>query len=218
MSSTHEIPTADARIRVLLVEDHTIVREGLRMLLEGHDDLCVVGEASDGQAAVREAMRLRPDVVLMDLSLPVLNGVDATRHIVRDAEGTRVLVLSMHSGEDHVRPALRAGASGFLVKGSGVADLVAGIRAVARGEAFLSPAAAAVMVRSGKSEAMLTPREREVLQLVAEGRSTADVARTLRLSVKTIEGHRSRLMAKLGAPNAVTLVRHAVRLGLVSPE
>lgn len=218
MSSTHEIPTADARIRVLLVEDHTIVREGLRMLLEGHDDLCVVGEASDGQAAVREAMRLRPDVVLMDLSLPLLNGVDATRHIVRDAEGTRVLVLSMHSGEDHVRPALRAGASGFLVKGSGVADLVAGIRAVARGEAFLSPAAAAVMVRSGKSEAMLTPREREVLQLVAEGRSTADVARTLRLSVKTIEGHRSRLMAKLGAPNAVTLVRHAVRLGLVSPE
>lgn len=199
----------------MLVEDHTIVREGLRMLLEGQDDLEIVGEAGDGQEAVREAMRLRPDVVLMDLGLPVLNGVDATRHIVRDVEGARVLVLSMHGGEDHVRPALRAGASGYLVKGSGVADLLAGIRAVARGEAFLSPGAAAVLLREDRGEAMLTPREREVLQLVAEGRSTAEVAKALRLSAKTVEGHRSRLMAKLGAQNAASLVRHAVRLGLL---
>lgn len=186
------------------------------MLLDGQDDLTVVGEAADGEAAVRVAMRLRPDVVVMDLSLPVLNGVDATRHIVRDAEGTRVLVLSMHGGEDHVRPALRAGASGFLVKGSGVANLVAGIRAVARGEAFLSPGAAAVLLREGKGEPMLTPREREVLQLVAEGKTSAETARLMHISIKTVETHRRNIVQKLGLHGTAELTKYAIREGLTS--
>lgn len=205
-------------VRVLLVEDHTIVREGLRTLLEGQADLEVVGEAADGESAVREAMRLAPDVVVMDLTLPVLNGVEATRHIVRDVAGARVIVLSMHSGEEHVRPALRAGAIGFLVKGSGISDLVEAIRAAARGESFFSPSAAAAIAGAEKKDAALTPREREVLQLVAEGCSSAEIARRLRLSVKTIEEHRGRLMTKLRASNVAMLVRHAVRLGLVPVE
>lgn len=204
-------------IRVLLVEDHTIVREGLRALLATSADLEVVGEADDGRVAVREALRLRPDVVVMDLGLPSLNGVDATAHIVRDAPGTRVLVLSMHGGPEHVRPAVRAGASGYLVKGAGLADLVRGIRAVAAGEAFFSPGAAAALIHEGGG-ASLSPRERQVLQMVGEGSSTAEIATRLRLSVKTIEGHRSRLMQKLEVSNVAGLVRHAVRLGLVRPE
>ncbi len=204
-------------IRVLLAEDHTIVREGLVAMLAALDDLEVVGQASDGRAAVREALRLRPDVVVMDLGLPQLDGVEATRHIVRDAPGTRVLVLSMHSGPEHVRPAVRAGASGFLVKGAGLAELVSGIRSVARGEGCFSPTAAAAMLERGAiaDRSELTPREREVLKLVAEGLSSAQIAAKLRLSVKTIEGHRSRLMSKLDAGNVAGLVRHAVRLGLV---
>lgn len=207
-----------ARIRVLLVEDHTIVREGLRALLAASDEVEVVGEAGDGRDAVREALRLRPDVVLMDLGLPSLNGVDATQHIVRDAPGTKVLVLSMHGGPEHVRPAVRAGASGYLVKGAGLADLVRGIRSVASGEAFFSPGAAAALIQDGARDEALTAREREVLQMVGEGSSSAEIATKLRLSVKTIEGHRSRLMQKLGVPNVAGLVRHAVRLGLVRPE
>lgn len=192
------------------------MREGLRALLAASEDLEVVGEADDGRVAVREALRLRPDVVVMDLGLPSLNGVDATAHIVRDAPGTRVLVLSMHGGPEHVRPAVRAGASGYLVKGAGLADLVRGIRAVAAGQAFFSPGAAAALIHEGG--ASLSPRERQVLQMVGEGSSSAEIASRLRLSVKTIEGHRSRLMQKLEVSNVAGLVRHAVRLGLVQPE
>jgi DNA-binding NarL/FixJ family response regulator len=207
-------------IRVLLVEDHTIVREGLRALLTARPDVVVVGEAEDGRQAIETARRLRPDVVVMDLAMRELNGVDATREIRRELPETQVVVLSMHSGEEHVRPAVRAGARGYLVKGSGLSDLVTAIRAVASGEAFFSPAVAAVLLDAepGPSSGELSGREREVLQLVAEGCSSPEIAKRLHLSVKTVESHRSRIMSKLGASNVAGLVRHAIRLGLVDVE
>lgn len=206
-------------VRVLLVEDHTIVREGLKTMLSLEPDLEVVGEAADGERAVREATRLLPDVVVMDLSLPALNGVDATAAIVAACPATRVLVLSMYGGPEHVRPAVRAGASGYLVKGTGVAELVSGIRAVARGEPWFSHGIAAILLREdGSGAGSLTPREREVLKLVAEGLSSAEIAKTLELSVKTVESHRSRLMTKLDVTNAAGLVREAIRLGIITAE
>jgi DNA-binding NarL/FixJ family response regulator len=214
-------------IRVLLAEDHTIVREGLRALLDGRDDIEVVGEAEDGRAAVDSAKGLRPDVVVMDLHLPRIDGVEATRLIRKDSPSTHVLVLSMYGTEEHVRPAIRAGAEGYLLKGSGLADLVAAIRAVAAGNAFFSPEIAKILLeesRRGPNSggerigADLTPREREILRMVAEGRSSPEIARELNLSVKTVEGHRGRIMAKLEAKNVAGLVRHAIRLGLVRPD
>lgn len=205
-------------IRVLLVDDHTIVREGLCALLDDCSDIEVVSQAADGDAALRSVAVHHPDVVLMDLSMPRLNGVDATQRIVRDYANTKVIVLSMHAGEEYVRPAIRAGARGYLVKGSGLADLESAIRAVANGKAFFSPEAAAVLLDSHGENAHgpeLTTREREVLQLVAEGHSSAKIAELLELSSKTVEGHRHKLMSKLGVSNVVGLVRHAIRLGLI---
>ncbi|MBC8071144.1 MAG: response regulator transcription factor [Deltaproteobacteria bacterium] len=214
-----------APIRVLLVEDHTIVREGLRALLGNREDVELIGEAEDGQAAVESAARLKPDVVVMDLNLPRLDGVEATRAIRAHQPATQVLILSMYGTEEHVRPAIRAGACGYLLKGSGLADLIAAIRAVAAGNAFFSPQVAKIVLEDSRRTASgnpadraaeLTPREREVLKMVAEGRSSPEIARELNLSVKTVEGHRGRIMAKLDAKNVAGLVRHAVRLGLVS--
>jgi DNA-binding NarL/FixJ family response regulator len=206
-------------VRVLLVEDHTIVREGLKAMLALESDLQVVGEAPDGNAGVKLAKELHPDVVVMDLNLPGLNGVDATQAVVQACPSTRVLVLSMYGGPEHVRPAVRAGASGYLVKGTGVSELVSGIRAVSRGEPWFSHGIAAVLLRDPDGGAgSLTPREREVLRYVAEGLSSAEIARALDLSVKTVESHRSRIMTKLDVTNAAGLVREAIRLGLVSAE
>lgn len=219
-------------IRVLLADDHAIVRQGLAALLASQRGIEVVGEAADGREAVAAAARLRPHVVVMDLGMPGLNGVDATRQIRRESPETAVLVLSMHASEEHVRPAIRAGATGYLLKGSGLSDLVAAIRAVAAGEGFLSPAVAKILVRdaqrpgagSPQTEAgdagsgPLTAREREILQLVGEGHSSPDIARVLHLSVKTVEGHRGRIMAKLGIHDIAGLVRYAIRVGLVSPH
>lgn len=198
-------------VRVLLAEDHTIVREGLRALLARDAGIEVVGEAADGRAAVREAARLKPDVVVMDLSMPVLDGVEATRAITAAGDGA-VLVLSMHDGAEHVAPALKAGARGYLVKGSGLGDLVTAIGCVARGEAFMDRALARAPQRA---EVSVTPREREVLALVARGLSSSEIAATLDLSVKTVETHRANLLQKLGAPNVAALVDKAHRLGLV---
>jgi len=215
--------TRPASIRVLVAEDHTIVREGLKALLSQADGLEEVGEASDGLVAVAEARRLAPDVVVMDLSMPSLNGVDATRAIKEQRPETAIVVLSMHGSEEFVRPAVRAGARAYLVKGSGMSELIAAIRAVARGEALFSPQISKLMLDSprlldGHGPGELTSRERQVLQLVAEGRSSADIAGLLHLSIKTVENHRSRLMFKLSAHNVAGLVRHAVRMGLVPPE
>lgn len=212
-------------IRVLIAEDHTIVRQGLISLLATERGIEIVGEASDGQEAVLAVARLKPNVVLMDLGMPGLNGVDATRQIKRDFPEVAVLVLSMYSAEEHVRPAIRAGAAGYLLKGSGLSDLVAAIRAVASGEAFLSPQVAKILLRDARtddeaatSSGPLTAREREILQLVGEGSSSPEIARSLSLSVKTVEGHRSRIMAKLNIHDVAGLVRYAIRTGLVSPD
>lgn len=215
-------------IRVLLAEDHTIVREGLKALLTATEDLEVVGEVENGRDAVDACARLQPDVIVMDLNMPKLNGVDATREIREKPDAPRVLILSMYDGEEYVRPAIRAGASGYLLKGSGLSDLVKAIREVAGGNAFFSPAVAKILLQDSRGESSssarkdpsdsLTKREREVLTLVGEGKSSPEIAKILGLSVKTIEGHRGRIMAKLGVHNVAGLVRQAIRIGLVSAE
>ena len=205
-------------IKVLLADDHTIVREGLRALLSKADDVEIVGEADDGRKAVELAESLKPDVVVMDLAMPNLNGVDAAERIRRALPKTKVVVLSMHATDAHVRPAIKAGAVGYLLKGSGLDDLLTAIRTVHGGKTFYSPDVEELLKEDKAPSERLTTREREVLQLVGEGRSSPEIAKQLHVSVKTVEGHRSRLMTKLGAKNVAGLVRNAVRMGLVSPE
>ena len=209
-------------IRVVLVEDHQIVREGLRALLEGQDDITVVAEADNGKAGVDLVREYRPHVAVMDLNMPELDGVEATKLIRKEMPATAVLILSMYSTGEHVRPAIRAGAGGYLLKGSGLSDLVSAIHAVASGNAFFSPEVAKIVLDDSRGTAGpragsdLTPRERQVLKLVAAGKSSPEIAGELGLSVKTIEGHRGRLMAKLETKNVAGMVRHAIRMGLVT--
>ena len=214
------------RIRVLLVDDHTVVRQGLRRILESDGDIDVVGEASSGRIAVRTVPQLRPDVVVMDLALPELNGVEATRQIVKQTEGIGVLILSMHADQTFVRESLHAGAKGFVLKDADPGDLLHGVKAVNRGESFFSPAVSRVMldeyVDGGAqvSEADLkltglTDREREVLQLITEGKSSKEVASLMDVSIHTVDSHRKHLMEKLGVHNTAQLVRFAVQTRLV---
>ncbi|MCS6914872.1 MAG: response regulator transcription factor [Myxococcales bacterium] len=212
-------------IRLLLVDDHAIVRAGLRALLEGEADLQVIGEAGDGHTAVELAARLQPDLVLLDLSMPGGNGIDAIARLRTAAPRARLLVLSMHAAPEYVRPALRAGVHGYLVKGSGLADLLAAIRAVAAGERFLGPEARQIQdcdAQQGAAEPddldRLTPRERQVLQLVAEGYTNRQIAHLLGLSPKTVDTHRTSLMRKLDLHDAQGLTRFALRRGLILPE
>ncbi|RMG96736.1 MAG: DNA-binding response regulator [Deltaproteobacteria bacterium] len=211
-------------IRVLLVEDHTIVREGLRALVDSTSVLEVVGEAGSGEEALAIAGELAPDVAVVDLNLPGLDGVETIERLHAAVPGIKVLVLSMYESPQHVRPAIRAGASGYIVKGAGLSDFLAAVRTVAEGGAFFSPEVAGYVLPSGPeddpspSAPQLTPREREVLRLVAEGLSTNEIAEALGLSPKTIEGHRSRLISKIGVKNVAGLVRHAIHLGLVDPS
>jgi two-component system response regulator NreC len=207
-------------IRVLLAEDHTIVREGLRALLARSPTVAVVGEAADGRAAIAEALRLRPDVVVMDLTMPDVDGVEATRAIAARLPGTAVLVLSMHGDAEHVGPAMRAGARGYLVKGVGLGELVAAIEAVAAGAQYLGRGVDdALQARAAHppsvEERSLTPREREVLTRVAQGLSSGEIAAQMDVSVKTVETHRANLLQKLAVPNVAALVRKALRLGLI---
>lgn len=214
------------KIRVVLADDHAVVRAGLRALFGAHGDIDVVGEASDGREAIEVVERLRPEVLLLDLSMAGLNGVEALRRVRASCPATRVLVLSMHAAPEYVRPAIRAGAAGYVVKGAGLDSLVEAVRALAAGETFLGPEASRVVAgdldypaREGAShEALerLTPREREVLQLVAEGHTNREMARILGVSPKTVDAHRTNLMAKLDVHDAQALTRFAVRWGLVS--
>jgi DNA-binding NarL/FixJ family response regulator len=212
--------------RILLAEDHTLVRDGLRSLLERSGET-VVGEADDGRKAVRLAKETDPDVVVMDVSMPGVNGIEATRQIVRDRPGCRVVVLSMHADRQHVVESLRAGACGYLPKDAAFAELTVAIRAVLSGRTYLSPAAAAVVVDNcvrgrpdsgGEPPGCLSAREREVLRHVAEGKSSVQIGRALHISAATVDTHRRNIMEKLDIHNVVDLVKFAVRTGLASLE
>ena len=213
-------------IRVLLADDHTLVRAGIRGLVANLPDVEVVGEAGDGHEALRPAETLHPDVVLLDIVMPGLNGLEVAARLAKLDSAIRVVILSMHISEEYVLQALRAGAAGYLLKGSAVAELELAIRAVVRGDTYLSPAVSKRVVddyvsrTSGASDplAALTPRQREILQLVAEGGSTKEIAHRLGLSVKTIEAHRSQIMERLGIHDIPGLVRFAVRAGLISAD
>lgn len=212
-------------IRVLLADDHALVRAGVRALLQSMANVQVVAEASNGREALELVKELRPDVVLMDISMEGLNGVDAAARIASEQPRTRVIMLSMHAQEEYVVKALRAGASGYLLKNAVASELEKAIQHVARGETFLSPAVSRQVSdyirRVGQEPTALdrlTPRQREILQLIAEGNTTKKIAQVLTISVKTVETHRSQLMEQLDIHDVAGLVRYAIRTGLVTPE
>jgi DNA-binding NarL/FixJ family response regulator len=213
-------------IRVLLADDHSLVRAGIRGLIESLAGVAVVGEAGDGPEALRLAEELRPDVVLLDIGMPGLNGLEVAARLTVLDPAIRVVILSMHTAEEYVLRALRAGAAGYLLKGSAVAELELAVRAVARGETFLSPAVSKRVVddyvnrTGGAADPLdaLTPRQREILQLVAEGHTSKEIAQRLGLSSKTVETHRAQVMERLQVHDLAGLVRFAVRVGLVGPE
>jgi len=209
------------KTRILLADDHTVVRKGIRMILSAQPDLEVVAEAKNGLEAVSEAERTLPDVVIMDVNMESLNGIEAARRIAEVSPRTRVLALSMHRDAVYVREMLRAGAKGYLVKDADDDALLDAVRAVARGEAYLSPSVADAVLTDYRKHVtnpvdLLTSREREVLQLIAEGSTNKDIANQLSLSVYTVEGHRSRLMEKLNLHSTGDLVRFAIRNGFIS--
>jgi DNA-binding NarL/FixJ family response regulator len=216
-------------MRVLLADDHTIVRAGVRALVAAIPGVEIVGEAGDGQEALALIRETQPDVALVDVSMPGMNGLDLAARVAREAPQTRVAVLSMHGTPAHVAQALRAGVKGYVLKDAAAEELPLLLRAVMRGETYLSSAISRHVVdgflgRDGvpatgePAPDSLTPRQREILQLVAEGKSTKDVARLLDLSVKTVEAHRSQIMGRLEIHDLAGLVRYAIRTGLVSPE
>ena len=210
-------------VRVLVADDHTLVRAGLIKLLESIPDIKVVGEAGDGLALLKLAEELRPQMVMMDIAMPGLNGIEATARLTRCCPDIRVMILSMHQNEEYVRQALRHGACAYLLKDAAPMELEQAIAAVLRGETYLSPAVSSGVLsdyvqrlRSDEPAVNpLTPRQREVLQLIAEGQSTKEIARRLDLSVKTVETHRSQLMKQLDIHEVTGLVRYAMRTGLV---
>jgi len=213
-------------IRVLLADDHTLVRAGIRGLLTNLPGVEVVGEAGEGHEALRLAEELQPDIVLLDIGMPGLNGLEVAARLTRAAPTIRVVILSMHISEEYVLQALRAGAAGYLLKGSAVAELELAISAVVRGDSYLSPAVSKRVVddyvsrTSGAPDplAALTPRQREILQLVAEGHTSKEIAQCLGVSYRTVETHRNQLMKRLGVSDLAGLVRFAVRVGLVAGD
>jgi len=213
-------------IRVLLADDHTLVRAGIRGLLEGLSGIEVAGEAGDGRETLRLAEDLRPDVVVLDVGMPGLNGLEVAGRLATIDASIRVLILSMHTSEEYVLRALRAGCAGYLLKGSAVSELEVAVRAVARGETYLSPAVSKRVVddyvsrTGGAADPLdaLTPRQREILQLAAEGYSSKKIAQQLGLSPRTVEAHRAQLMERLDLHDVASLVRFAVKVGLVTPE
>jgi two-component system, NarL family, response regulator NreC len=213
------------KIRVFLVDDHTVVRQGLRRILESDEEIEIVGEAGDGRTAIDLVQKLRPHVVVMDVAMPELNGIEATRQILKRVEGAKVLVLSMHGDDVYVRQALKAGARGYLLKDSEDLDLIKAVKAIRAGGSFFSPPVSKVVLSGylgdkveGDAEdgvARLTDREREVLQLIAEGKTNKEVAHALSVSVNTVETHRKHIMEKLDLHNTAELVRFAIRTKIV---
>jgi DNA-binding NarL/FixJ family response regulator len=214
-----------ARLRVLLVDDHALVRAGIRSLLQELPDVEVVAEASDGAQALQIAEREQPDVVLMDIAMKGMNGLEAAAKLRERQPGVKVVILSMHTSEEYVLLALRAGAAAYLIKDSATAELGLALNSVMRGETYLSPAISRQVVDgyvqrvgTGAGADPLTQRQREVLKHIAEGRSTKEIAFELDLSVKTIETHRAQIMERLGIRDVAGLVRYAMRVGIVPPE
>jgi len=213
-------------MNILLADDHALLRAGLRVLLDAQPDMCVVAEAADGREALSLAADLHPDVVLLDVAMPGLNGLEALLRLKQIAPQARVIILSMHATEEYVVRALRNGALGYLLKDSAPAELLNAVRAAGRGERYLcSPLTAEVVEdylrRTGEENSLfdrLTPREREILQLLAEGNSTQSIANTLGLSPKTVETHRANLMDKLNLYDVASLTRFAIRVGLVNSD
>lgn len=208
-------------IRVVLADDHILVRQSLKSLLE-REGFKVVAEASDGQEALRQVQSHRPDIAVIDISMPVLNGLDAAREIVRLAPKTKTILLTQHDEDEYISEALEAGMNGYVLKSQAAGDLIQAIQQVCRGQIYLSPGVSTAVVQAFRSKSKkptdpLTTRERQVLQLIAEGKSTKDVASMLGISVKTAESHRTRLMSKLDIHETASLVRYAVRRGLVRP-
>jgi DNA-binding NarL/FixJ family response regulator len=212
-------------LRILLADDHTIVRQGLKKMLEERPDWEVVAEAGDGREAVRQAEQHRPDVAIVDVAMPLLNGIETTRQIVKKSPGTRVLVLSMHADDAYVIQILQAGATGYLLKDSADVDLIQAVTAVSRGTSFFSPAIARLMlddyVRQLADKGVtdryesLSEREREIFQLIAEGKANKEIAVILSISPSTVETHRARIMEKLDLHSAAEIVLYAVRRGVI---
>jgi two-component system response regulator NreC len=221
-----QYPERVAPIRIVLADDHTIIRSGLKLLLEQQPDFKVIAEANDGREAVQLVSKHHPEVAVLDIGMPQLNGIEATRQIVADGSDTHVVILSMHSDEGYVLRALKAGAHAYILKNSAEADLIRAVRSVADGKSFFSPVISKMLledyVRRVREKSvedsydLLTPREREVLQLLAEGRSNKEVASTLGLSLHTVETHRGNILQKLNLHGTPELILYAVRKGIIS--
>ena len=208
------------KIRILLADDHAVVRQGFKMILAAQPDMEIVGEAGNGREALELAGQLQPDVVVMDVAMPELNGIEATRRLADLSPRSRVLALSMHKDSVYVREILRAGARGYLLKDAISSDLLAAVRAVSRGEGYLSPGVSDAVLNDYRRHVtdpidLLTSREREVLQMIAEGKTNKEIATVLNLSVYTVDAHRGRIMEKLNLHSVNELVRFAVRAGLI---
>ncbi|MDF1593304.1 MAG: response regulator transcription factor [Desulfobacterales bacterium] len=216
------------KIKVIIADDHTIVRKGLCSLLDGENDIDVIGEAENGREAIKQVEKLMPDVVLLDISMPGLNGLEATRQLKKKFPKLRILILTMHDNDEYIFETLRAGASGYLVKRSAPNELISAIKAVCRGESFLSPSISKRVIetyvrgasREDGDEAYgkLTDREREVLQLIAEGKLNREIAELLHISVKTVESHRAHIVEKLNIRNTAELTQYAIRKGIIRIE
>lgn len=212
-------------MKVLLADDHKIVRDGLRNLLEKQQDITVAGEAEDGREALQLARKLSPDVVIMDIAMPDLNGIEATRQILSEIQNVKIVALSMHSDKRYVSEMLKAGASAYLLKDCAFEELITAIRTIMKGKIYLSPGIAGVVIedyirKGSKTDSsvfsLLSDREREVLQLMAEGRTTKEIAEHLYVSVKTVETHRTNIMTKLDIHSIAELTKYAIREGLTS--
>ncbi|MDO8568671.1 MAG: response regulator transcription factor [Dehalococcoidales bacterium] len=210
------------KTRILVVDDHALLREGIRLLLGKHNDVEIVGEASDGKEAIEKAAELLPDIAIIDIGMPIMDGLEATRRIIKSCPKTKVLILTQHDNAEYVLSAVKAGASGYLTKRSIGLELVSAIRSVKRGECYLYPSAATVVVRDYLRKAIkepydsLTNREREITKLIACGHTSREIGATLHISLRTVHGHRTKIMKKLDIHNRTKLIRYGMHKGLVS--